>query len=106
MTITIQISEETKKKLFMVRIRLEKKWGRRLTYYKVIKFLLQEEKGEINKQDFLDNVKKYHGILKLGEGKTLLKFYDSFIIEIIDFFNFGKSTLITSQVSSKSTPKY
>ena len=32
--------------------------------------------------------------------------YNSFFIEIICFFNFGKSVLITSHVSSKSTPKY
>lgn len=73
MKTTIQISEITKKKLFRVMNRLEKKWSRRVTYDEAIKFLLQEEKIEFSKQDFLKNIKKYQGILKPGEGKSLLK---------------------------------
>ena len=73
MATTIQISEKTKKKLFMVMNRLEKKWGRRVTYDEAIKFLLQEERVEFSKQNFLNNIKKYQGTLKPGEGKNLLK---------------------------------
>lgn len=73
MTTTIQISEETKKKLFLVMNKLEKKWGRRVTYDEAIKFLFQEEKNIIDKVQFLKNIKKYQGILKPGEGKDLFK---------------------------------
>ena len=73
MTTTIQISEETKKKLFLVMNNLEKKWGRRVTYDEAIKFLLQGEKDEVNREQFLNNIKKFQGILKPGEGKELLK---------------------------------
>ncbi len=73
MTTTIQISGETKKKLFLVMNQLEKKWRRRVTYDEAIKFLLQEEKNEIDKNQFLKNIKKFQGILKPGESKKLLK---------------------------------
>lgn len=73
MATTIQISEETKKKLFMVMNQLEKEWGRRVTYDEAIKFLLKEEKIEFNREKFLKNLKKYQGILKPNEGKDLLK---------------------------------
>ncbi len=73
MPTTIQISEETKKKLFMIMNQLEKEWGRRVTYDEAIKFLLKEEKIEFNREEFLKNLKKYQGILKPNEGKDLLK---------------------------------
>jgi len=73
MATTIQISEETKKKLFMVMNQLEKEWGRRATYDDAIKFLLKEEKIEFRRQEFLENIRKYQGILKPNEGKELLK---------------------------------
>ncbi len=73
MPTTIQISEETKKKLFMIMNQLEKEWGRRVTYDEAIKFLLKEKKIEFNREEFLKNLKKYQGILKPNEGKVLLK---------------------------------
>ncbi len=73
MTTTIQISDETKKKLFMVMNLLEKKWGRRVTYDETIKFLLQEEIEETDKNKFLINIKKYQGILKSSETRKLLR---------------------------------
>lgn len=73
MPTTIQISEETKKKLFMIMNQLEKEWGRRVTYDEAIKFLLKEKKIEFNREEFLKNLKKYQGILKPNEGKDLLK---------------------------------
>jgi len=73
MPTTIQISEEIKKKLFMIMNQLEKEWGRRVTYDEAIKFLLKEKKIEFNREEFLKNIKKYQGILKPNEGKDLLK---------------------------------
>jgi len=72
MTTTIQISEETKEKLFMIINQLEKKRGSRVTYDEAIKFLFKEEK-EFRREVFLENIRKYQGILKPNEGKELLK---------------------------------
>ena len=73
MATTIQISEETKKKLFMIMNQLEKKWRRRVTYDEAINFLFKEKKIEFRRQEFLKNIKKYQGILKPNEGKNLLR---------------------------------
>ncbi|MCK4239821.1 MAG: hypothetical protein KAX33_11895, partial [Candidatus Lokiarchaeota archaeon] len=73
MATTIQISEETKKKLFIVMNQLEKMGGQRVTYDEAIIYLLEDRKTEVNKEVFLKNIKKYQGILKPGEGKALLK---------------------------------
>jgi len=73
MATTIQISEETKKKLFKIINLLEKERGRRVTYDEAIKFLLKEEKKKFRRNEFLENIRKYQGILKPNEGKELLK---------------------------------
>ncbi|MCK4238932.1 MAG: hypothetical protein KAX33_07420, partial [Candidatus Lokiarchaeota archaeon] len=70
MATTIQISEETKKKLFIVMNQLEKMGGQRVTYDEAIIYLLEDRKTEVNKEVFLKNIKKYQGILKPGEGKV------------------------------------
>ena len=69
---TIQISKRIKNKLFELINRLEKKWGRIIIYDKVIEFLLEEKATKVNKEEFLNNIKKFQGILK-GEGRSLLK---------------------------------
>ena len=73
MATTIQISEKTKKKLFMIMNQLEKERGCRVTYDEAITFLLKEEKIEFRRKEFLENIRKYQGILKPDEGKELLK---------------------------------
>lgn len=73
MATTIQISEKTKNKLFMIMNQLEKEWGRRVTYNEAIQFLLKEEGRDFNRQEFLNNIRKYQGILKPEEGKDFLK---------------------------------
>jgi len=73
MATTIQISEKTKNKLFMIMNQLEKERGRRVTYDEAIQFLLKEEGRDFNRQEFLNNIRKYQGILKPGEGKDFLK---------------------------------
>jgi len=69
---TIQISKKIKNKLFELINKLEKKWGRRITYDEAIEFLFEEKVTKINKEEFLNNIKKFQGILK-GEGRSLLK---------------------------------
>jgi len=73
MATTIQISEKTKNKLFMIMNQIEKERGRRVTYDEAIQFLLKEEGRDFNRQEFLNNIRKYQGILKPEEGKDFLK---------------------------------
>ena len=70
---TIQISEKTKKKLFQLINELEKKWKRRITYDEAIKFLIKEKGVKVGKKEFLNNIKKFQGILEVGEGTAILK---------------------------------
>ena len=73
MATTIQISEKTKNKLFMIMNQIEKERGRRVTYDEAIQFLLKKEGKDFNRQEFLNNIRKYQGILKPEEGKDFLK---------------------------------
>ncbi|TFF98070.1 MAG: hypothetical protein EU547_02590 [Promethearchaeota archaeon] len=73
MATTIQISETTKRKLFEIINRLEKEWGRRVTYDEAILFLIQNKVSKVNKREFLENIKKFQGILEPEEAKKLLK---------------------------------
>ncbi|MHA1147563.1 MAG: hypothetical protein ACTSR8_04910 [Promethearchaeota archaeon] len=70
---TIQISEKTKTKLFELINELEREWGRRVTYDEAIIYLIEEKIIKFNKEKFLQNIKKFQGILKPGEGASLLK---------------------------------
>ena len=70
---TIQISEKTKSKLFAIINKLEKKWGRRVTYDEAIELLIEERLIQVDKKDFLNNLKKFQGILAPEEGTSLLK---------------------------------
>ncbi|TFG23648.1 MAG: hypothetical protein EU529_06820 [Promethearchaeota archaeon] len=70
---TIQISERTKNKLFELINKLEKKWGRRVTYDEAIEFLVKEKGYEVKKENFLNNIKQFQGILKPKEGTSIFK---------------------------------
>lgn len=71
MKTTIQISENTKEKLFSLINKLEKKWKRRVTYDEAIKFLLKNRKVIINREDFIENMEPFEGIFNKGEAKEL-----------------------------------
>lgn len=71
-TTTIQISEQTKSKLFKVINELEKQWGRRVTYDEAIDYLIKKEAMPVSKDKFIKNLEKFKGILNPGEGKSLL----------------------------------
>jgi succinate dehydrogenase/fumarate reductase-like Fe-S protein len=73
MATTIQISEDTKKKLFTLINQLERKWKKRITYDEAIKYLLENRKIVVDKENFIKNIEKFEGILEEGEGKELLK---------------------------------
>lgn len=70
---TIQISEKTKSKLFEIINKLEKRWGRRITYDEAIEFLIKEKVSKTKKEEFLNNIKKFQGILEPTEGASILK---------------------------------
>ena len=70
---TIQISEETKSRLFKLINELERKWGRRVTYDEAIEYLMKEKAKKRDKKEFLKHIKKFQGILELGEGSSLLR---------------------------------
>ena len=72
-TTTIQISVQTKNKLFALMNKLEKKLGKRITYDEAIEFLIKEKVTIVNREEFLNHIKKFQGILKPGEGSKLLK---------------------------------
>lgn len=73
MTTTIQISEKTKSKLFKLINKLEKSCGHRVTYDEAIEFLIKKKVMKVSKAEFLNNLKQFQGILKPGEGMSLLK---------------------------------
>jgi hypothetical protein len=73
MATIIEISEKTKKKLFSLVKQLEKEWNKKITYDEAIQFLLENRKIIINKEEFIQNIEKFEGILEKGEGKKLLK---------------------------------
>ena len=72
-TTTIQISEKTRSKLFKIINKLEKRLGHRVTYDEAIEFLIKEKVTNVSKEEFLNNLKQFQGILKPGEGMSLLK---------------------------------
>lgn len=69
---TIQISERTKSKLFKIINELEKQWAKRVTYDEAIDYLIKKENIPVSKGEFISNIKKFKGILKPGEGQSLL----------------------------------
>ncbi|MGQ4874786.1 MAG: hypothetical protein ACP6IY_12020 [Promethearchaeia archaeon] len=63
MTTTIQIDDETKKKLFEIKLELERKKGRPVSYNELINFLIENQMifniKKVNMKDF----RKFEGIL-------------------------------------------
>ncbi|MBD3214861.1 MAG: hypothetical protein GF311_19775 [Candidatus Lokiarchaeota archaeon] len=71
MTTTIQISDETKNKLFGLINQLEQVWKKRVTYDEAIQYLIKNRRIVVEKKDFINNISKYKGILKKGEAREL-----------------------------------
>ena len=69
MATTIQISEETKEKLFSLVNQLEKQRKKRVTYDDAVKFLLENRKVNVNREDFIENMERFEGIFKKGEAR-------------------------------------
>ena len=69
---TIQVSEETQKRLFRLINSLEQQWGRRISYNEAILFLLRDRERKIDKGALLQRLEKYRGILPPGAGDTAM----------------------------------
>ena len=72
MTTTIQITEDVKSKLFDLINRLEKKWGRRVTYNEALRYLLDVNNPIRDKITLLEHIDRFAGFLLPGEGKSAL----------------------------------
>lgn len=73
MATTIQISEDTKRKLFTLINQLERELKKRITYDEAIQFLLEHRKIIVDKESFIKNIEQFEGILDKGEGRKFLK---------------------------------
>ena len=72
MTTTIHITGDVKSKLFDLINRLEKEWGRRVTYNEALRYLLNVNNPIREKSKFLKHIDRFAGFLLLGEGKNAL----------------------------------
>ncbi len=71
MTSTIQIDDDTKRKLFQIKLKLEKERGVAISYNELINFLLKNQSSTILKRENLQEFRKLKGILP----KSALKDY-------------------------------
>ncbi|MHA1491551.1 MAG: hypothetical protein ACTSRI_18090 [Promethearchaeota archaeon] len=63
MTTTIQIDDETKRKLFEIKLELERKKGSALSYNELINFLLENQIIHNIKRINMKDFRKFEGIL-------------------------------------------
>ena len=63
MTTTIQIDDETKKRLFRIKLKLEEEKGSAVTYNEIIKFLINHQSNDKIKKENLSEFRKLKGIL-------------------------------------------
>jgi len=63
MTTTIQIDDETKKKLFKIKLKLEEQKGSAVTYNDIIEFLINHQSTNIIRKKNLVEFRKLKGIL-------------------------------------------
>lgn len=73
MTTTIQIDEETKKKLFQLKLKLEKEKGAPISYNELINFLLKNQYINTLKKENLKEFRKLKGLLPKSALNTYLK---------------------------------
>ena len=71
MTTTIQIDDETKKKLFRIKLRLEEQKGEAITYNDLIEYLIESQPSNQIRKSNLQEFRKLKGILR----KSTMKMY-------------------------------
>ena len=72
MTTTIQIDDETKKKLFRIKLRLEEQKGEAITYNDLIEYLIENQPSNQIRKANLEEFRKLKGILPKSTIKTYL----------------------------------
>ena len=71
MTTTIQIDDETKKKLFRIKLRLEEQKGEAITYNDLIEYLIESQPSNLTRKSNLQEFRTLKGILT----KSAMKIY-------------------------------
>ena len=72
MTTTIQIDDETKKKLFRIKLRLEEQKGEAITYNDLIEYLIESQQSNLIRKSNLQEFRSLKGILPKSAKKTFL----------------------------------
>jgi len=72
MTTTIQIDDETKKKLFRIKLRLEEQKGEAITYNDLIEYLIESQQSNLIRKSNLQEFRSLKGILPKSAKKTYL----------------------------------
>ena len=72
MTTTIQIDDETKKKLFRIKIRLEEQKGEAITYNDIIEYLIESLPTSLKRKQYLEEFRNLKGILPKSAKKTYI----------------------------------
>lgn len=72
MTTTIQIDDETKKKLFRIKLRLEEQKGEAVTYNELIEYLIESQPSNLIRKSNLQEFRSLKGILPKSAKKTYL----------------------------------
>ena len=73
MTTTIQIDDETKKKLFKIKLRLEEQKGSGITYNEIIEYLIESQSLNIIRKTSLQEFRNLKGILPKSAKKIYLE---------------------------------
>ncbi|TES96692.1 MAG: hypothetical protein E3J90_07720 [Promethearchaeota archaeon] len=72
MTTTIQIDDETKKKLFRIKLKLEEQKGEAITYNDLIEYLIESQPSDLVRKLNLQEFRSLKGILPKSAMKTYL----------------------------------
>ena len=72
MTTTIQIDDETKKKLFRIKLRLEEQKEEAITYNELIEYLIESQPSNLVRKSNLQEFRRLKGILPKSAKKTYL----------------------------------
>jgi uncharacterized protein (UPF0297 family) len=72
MTTTIQIDDETKKKLFKIKLKLEEQKGEAITYNNLIEYLIEGQPSNLIRKSNLQDFRSLKEILPESAKKTYL----------------------------------
>ena len=70
MTTTIQIDDETKKKLFRIKLKLEEQKGEAITYNDLIGYLIENQPSNLIRKSNLQQFRSLKGILPKSAKKS------------------------------------